>query len=241
MKKKVTAIIAAGGFGKRMGLRTLKPFIEIAGKPILSYSLDLFEKSNSIDSIVLVVAKGCLKKAKSLLKNKRYKKLKKIVSGGSTRARSVYNGLSAVGNNSDIVLIHDAARPFLTQALLKKCINAARRGVDCLAAVPVTSTIKTIRNRSVISTPQRKTLWEAQTPQVFNKDTLIKAYGKLGKKAWNFSDDASLAEACGVKVKVVKGDYSNIKITTNEDLKIAQVLLMATRKAKVNSCSRMRP
>ena len=104
-KKKVTAIIAAGGSGKRLGLKTAKPFIKIAGKPLLIYSLDIFEKSNLIDAIVLVVAKNFLRKTKSLIKKKGYKKLKTVVAGGSTRARSVYNGLCVTDKDSAITLV----------------------------------------------------------------------------------------------------------------------------------------
>lgn len=224
--KKVTAIIAAGGSGKRMGLKTHKPFIKVGEKPLLVYSLDTFQRSNLIDSIVLVAARNCLKRVDSLLKKKGYKKLKKVVPGGPNRARSVYNGLCAV-NDSSIVLIHDVARPMLTQALLKRCIDTARRGISCLAAVPVTSTIKRInlKNRYISVTPERKSLWQAQTPQAFDRRVLIKAYERLGRKAWKFKDDASLVEATGGKVKIIFGDYSNIKITTKEDLKIAKALL----------------
>ncbi|UCH11985.1 MAG: 2-C-methyl-D-erythritol 4-phosphate cytidylyltransferase [Candidatus Omnitrophota bacterium] len=226
MKKKVTAIIAAGGSGKRMGFAMPKPFVKIAGRPLLFYSLDVFEKSNLIDSVVLVVARSCLKKTKGPLKKESYKKLSTIVMGGSTRARSVYNGLCAC-RNSDIVLIHDVARPLLKQALIKRCVHSARKGINSLAAVPAKATIKNInlKNKYILSTPERSSLWEAQTPQVFDKKVLVKAYAKLGNKAWKFKDDASLVEACGGKVKVIQGDYSNIKITTKEDLRIAAALL----------------
>ena len=225
--KKVTAIIAAGGLGKRLGLEEVKPFIKIAGKPLLLYSLEVFEKSNLIDAIVLVVAKNFIGKTKRLISKKRYKKLSKVVAGGSTRARSVYNGLAAC-KNSDIVLVHDAARPFLKQELVKRCIGLAKQGINCLAAVPVKDTIKRINplNKSVLDTPERKALWQAQTPQAFSKKVLKRAYEKLGKRAWRFKDEASLAEACGIKVKVVQGDYSNIKITTKEDLEIAKALIV---------------
>ncbi len=224
--KRVTAIIAAGGLGKRLGLKTAKPFIKIAGKPLLIYSLDIFEKSNFIDAIVLVVAKNFLKKTKRLIRKKAYKKLKTVVAGGSSRARSVYNGLCVTDSNSAIVLVHDAARPFLKQSLVKRCVTLTRRGVNCIAAVPTKATVKEIdfKNRYIHATPERKTLWEAQTPQVFDKRILLKAYSKLGKMAWKFKDDASLVETYGAKVKVLEGDYSNIKITTKEDLKIAEAL-----------------
>jgi len=222
----ITAIVAAGGSGQRMGLATPKPFIKIANKALLFHTLDIFEKSKAIDSVVLVVAKGLLKRTKNLIKQRRYRKPIVTVAGGSTRARSVYNGLCVV-DDSSIVLIHDVARPFLTQNLLKKCVILARNNVNCIAAVPVKATIKKVKlkNKNIISTPERKELWEAQTPQAFRKKTLLRAYLKLGKKAWKLKDDASLAEACGIKVRVVLGDYSNIKITTREDLKIAKAIL----------------
>ena len=119
------------------------------------------------------------------------------------------------------------ARPLINQALVRKCVASARRGINCIAAVPAKATVKEIdfKNRYVLATPERKKLWEAQTPQVFDRRVLVKAYSKLGNKAWKFKDDASLVEACGIKVKVVQGDYSNIKITTGEDLRITEALI----------------
>ena len=226
-KKKVTAIIAAGGSGKRLGLKTAKPFIKIAGKPLLIYSLDIFEKSNLINGIVLVVAKDSLNKTKKLVLKKRYKKINKIVTGGSTRSRSVYNGLCAINNNTSIVMVHDVARPFLSKDIIKRCIETARKGISCLAAVPAKDTIKriTVSTNRVLNTPDRRTLWQAQTPQVFDKKVLERAYKKLGKQAWGFKDDASLVEACGIWVNVGLGYYYNIKITTGEDLRIAEALI----------------
>lgn len=225
--KKVTAIIVGAGSGKRMGLKTPKPFIKIAGKPLLVYSLDTLEKPNLIDAIVLVVAKKFLNRTERLITKKEHKKLKKIVAGGPTRAHSVYNGLCATDGDCGIVLIHDMARPFVKQDLIRRCVTLARRGTNCIAAVPVKDTIKKIdfKNKYVLVTPERKTLWEAQTPQVFDKRVLVKAYSKLGRMAWSLKDDASLVEAYGAKVKVVQGDYSNIKITTKEDLKLVRTLL----------------
>ncbi|MBN1405691.1 MAG: 2-C-methyl-D-erythritol 4-phosphate cytidylyltransferase [Candidatus Omnitrophica bacterium] len=224
--KKITAIIVAGGAGRRMGVSAPKPLIRINNKPILLYSLNAFDKSRFIDEIILVAAKGLLNKADNILRSKKYKKLKKIVIGGSTRARSVYNGLRAC-ENCGIVLIHDAARPFLTQDIIKRCVINVKKGINCIAAIPVKSTIKKInlKNSYILSTPKRNALYEAQTPQVFGKNILLNAYKKLGKKAFDFSDDASLVEACGGKIKIVFGDYKNIKITTKEDIKIAQALL----------------
>lgn len=225
--KKLAAIIVAGGFGKRMACKIPKPFIKIVGKPLLTYSLDMFEKSSLIDSIVLVVAEEFLGKAEKIIRRKNYKKLKKIVKGGATRARSVYNGLCATDKDCDFVLIHDAARPLICRDIIERCAFLMRKGINCIAAVPVKGTIKKIdlKNKYILETPRRKALYEAQTPQALNKNVLLKAYKKLGAAAWGFKDDASLIEACGVRVKVVNGDYSNIKITTKEDLKIAEALL----------------
>ncbi|MFH0731430.1 MAG: 2-C-methyl-D-erythritol 4-phosphate cytidylyltransferase [Candidatus Omnitrophota bacterium] len=224
-KKKITAIIVAGGTGKRMRLATPKPLIKIGDRKLLFYSLDAFEKSKFVDDIVFVAARYFLKKAKGLIEKRKYKKISRIVSGGSTRARSVYNGLCAC-KDSFYVLIHDAARPFIAPSLIKKCADTVSKGTNCLLAVGVKATIKKInlKNRYVLNTPDRNSLWEAQTPQAFNRKQLLAAYEKLNVRAWRFNDDASLAEACGIKVKVIPGDYRNIKITTREDLKIAQAL-----------------
>jgi len=226
--RKAAAIIAAGGSGKRMGFAIPKPFLRLCNRPLIDYSLKELEKSSLIDSIVLVVAKKFIKQAEAMVARKKYKKVNAVVSGGPTRAQSVYNGLCAVNKDYSVVLIHDAARPLISQRLLLKCLlPAIEKGINCIAAVPVKATIKKInlKNKHIADTPQRKTLYEAQTPQVFQKDELLLAYKKFKHNIRNFKDDASLVEAAGKRVKIIESDYSNIKITTKEDLKIAEALL----------------
>lgn len=226
--RKAAAIIAAGGSGRRMGQAIPKPFLHLCNRPLIDYSLKELEKSSLIDSIVLVVSKNFLKQAVALIAQKRYKKVNAIVPGGPTRAQSVYNGLRAVSEDCSVVLIHDAARPLISQRLLSKCLlPAIGKGINCIAAVPVKATIKKInlKNKYIADTPQRKTLYEAQTPQVFQKKALLSAYKKFKHSIRNFKDDASLLEAAGKRVKIIESDYSNIKITTKEDLKIAEALL----------------
>ena len=149
-----------------------------------------------------------------------------MVSGGSTRPQSVYNALSMVPNDCEIICIHDAARPFISKDTIKKCINSAKKGINCIAAVPVKSTIKKINSKTlhIKDTPLRSRLWQAQTPQVFRRKDLVRAYKKLGKRAFKCTDDAMLLEKCGMKVRVVQDSYTNIKITTKDDLVIAEAM-----------------
>ncbi|MDI6731471.1 MAG: 2-C-methyl-D-erythritol 4-phosphate cytidylyltransferase [Candidatus Margulisbacteria bacterium] len=225
---KTIAIIAAGGQGKRMGRP--KQFLKIAGKPMLWWSLFAFQGCEAIDGIIVVVNKD------DMLKVKRFKfsKLLAVVAGGKERQDSVYNGLQALPADTGIVAIHDGARPLVTIDVINQAVCAAKQGGAVVVGVPVRDTIKQMTNdkcqmsnegKNIIGkTLDRSQLWAAQTPQVFKKEILLKAY----KKGYNKSlatDDAVLVEKMGVPVKMVMGYYDNIKITTPEDLAVAKTLL----------------
>jgi len=220
---KVIAIVPSAGKGTRLKGRIKKPFLVLNGKPILARTLSALNKSGYVDDIILVVNAESLSQARGLVKKYKLNKVKKVVKGGAERSDSVYNGLKFV-NNADIVLVHDGVRPFLTEELIKRCVGAARRfGASC-ACVPVTSTVKKVFKNGIIhSTPRREEYYFAQTPQVFKADLLKKAYRNYKKFA--ATDDASLVEKLGAKVKIVLGSYDNIKITTPEDLALAKLIL----------------
>ncbi len=227
-KMKITAIVVAAGKGVRFKSKEKKPFAMLRGKPILAYALTVLERSTVINDVILVVDKPSIKKAADLVKKYCINKVKHIVKGGRERPQSVKNGLVFVSKDARLVLIHDGVRPFMESRLIRKVINAANRFGAAILAVPVKPTIKVSKDRSFVSyTPRRCYLWEAQTPQAFKKEIIEKAYKNIGADKL-FTDDAVLAELAGGRVKIVRGDYRNIKITTAEDLKIAEVLLEET-------------
>ena len=225
---KVQAIIAAAGTGTRMKSRQPKPFILVKGKPILFYSLAVFEKSPLIHSIVVVAHSSSLKNIEEIVKKFRFKKVVQIIAGGKTRCESVANGLKVLDKDADYVAVHDAARPLISRQTLEEAVKAAWKNSAAVVAVPVKSTIKEVdpKNLFIQKTLLRDTLWEIQTPQVFRKDILLKAHQAMACYARCApTDDAVLVEKIGVKVKIVRGDYRNIKVTTKEDLAVAEVFL----------------
>ncbi|NLM03528.1 MAG: 2-C-methyl-D-erythritol 4-phosphate cytidylyltransferase [Clostridiales bacterium] len=224
---KVVAIIVAAGRGKRMGMDFNKQFILLNNKPILAYTLEKFEKTESIDEIVLVVGKDEIGFVKENIIDKySIKKVSKIVAGGKERQDSVYNGLLAVKEHCSIILIHDGARPFIEEELIEKSIDMARKMGAVVVAVPVKDTIKRVDNdMKVIDTLKRDELWSIQTPQTFQYKLLKKAYDLNRENKDIVTDDAMMVERLGGTVNILKGSYKNIKITTPEDLIIAENIL----------------
>jgi len=218
-------IIPAAGSGVRLGANVPKPLILLKGKEILVYSLEVFEQAAAIEGIVIVApAEHCVE-FETVVKKYNFKKPIRVIAGGKTRSESVSNGLSTIDPNTDYVLIHDAARPLVSLKLVEDSIRACHESKAIVVAVPVKSTIKRTdpMTRDINATLDRNILWEAQTPQVFAYELLNQAHQRgIGLEA---TDDAFLVERFGAKVKVLEGEYKNIKITTPEDLKIAEVLL----------------
>lgn len=225
---KVAAVIVAGGSGKRMGMKIKKQFIELEGKAILAHTIEAFNKCKVIDEIIVVVGKEDIAKVKTeIVSRYGYDKVIQIVEGGTERQESVYNGLMAVTKEIQYVMIHDGARPFISQEILEKAFIITKEKHATVVAVPVKDTIKVVNEAlEVEATPNRSTLWSVQTPQSFKKELLIKAYGYAKEKSLMVTDDSMLVEAYGKKVHVVEGDYNNIKITTSEDLVLGQAILM---------------
>ena len=217
------AIVPAAGYGKRLGLKAKKPFVRLCGKPLVSYALKALDNSDSIDAIIVATEKSCIKKLKDIAVEFKIKKLLDVVPGGSTRAGSVRNCLDRIKDGFDVVLIHDAARPLVSSRLISDSVKAAARFGAAIAAVPESDTVKIVDGGLFIKdTMDRSKVFRAQTPQAFRMGLIRKAYS-AGKM--DITDDAGMVERAGVRVKVIMGSYGNIKVTTREDIKIAEVLL----------------
>lgn len=228
---KITAIVLAAGSGSRMKSKTKKQFMEIKGKPVIWYSLFEFEKSR-VDEIILVTGKEDIDYCKKEIVEKyNFKKIKNVVAGGSERYESVYNGLKEVTGN--IVLIHDGARPLINNEIIERSIEGAIKSDACVVGVPVKDTIKRANKEGyIIDTPNRSELWITQTPQSFKTDLVKMAYKKMkgelekGNTTLNITDDAMVVEEFTTnQVRFVQGDYKNIKVTTPEDIDIAELFI----------------
>lgn len=226
----VTAIILAAGHGKRMNMPVAKQFLMLNGKPVLYYAIKAFEES-LVDEIVLVCGQGQVDYCKKTIINTYgFKKVKQVIEGGSERYDSVYRGLLAT-EHADYVLIHDGARPFIAVSKINEVIDSVKESKACIVATPVKDTIKVIDDGGWIKdTPNRKMLWAAQTPQAFDYALIKKAYELLFNAdksvLENITDDAMVYDMyIKLPVKVVMGDYYNIKLTTPEDLLISKGII----------------
>ena len=226
-KSYCTAIVLAAGKGKRMNTEVRKQYLMLAGKPILYYSLNVFQRSDIIDEIVLVVGDGEIDYCREQFVEKYgFTKVSKIVTGGAERYHSVWNALKET-REKGYVCIHDGARPFLDETILKTTYAEVINCRACVVGMPVKDTIKLAdENGFVADTPPRSRLWMVQTPQVFETALVREAYAKLMQaEDRTVTDDAMVVESMlGFPVKLVEGSYENVKITTPEDLKIGEVL-----------------
>lgn len=219
----MSGIIAAAGKGERMAGVTLKQFLPVLGRPMLAHTIQKFEDCEAVDSIVIVVPPGELDYCRQEIVVKfGFKKVIACVRGGETRQDSVYNGLEAT--TEEIVCVHDGVRPGVTCRLIAECIEAARVSGAAIAAVPARDTMKRVSEGEIVATLDRRELWEAQTPQVFRSELLKKAFLKAREDGYSGTDESSLVERMGVRVRVVMGSPSNLKVTTFEDLVIVQTL-----------------
>jgi 2-C-methyl-D-erythritol 4-phosphate cytidylyltransferase len=221
------AIILAGGAGKRMGAATNKQFLLIDKKPIIVHTLQIFENCRSIDGIYLVVNQKDLPLIQEeILETYRFNKLTKLVIGGKLRQDSVRNGLEAIENPCDIVIIHDGARPLISPSFIEKGISLMEVFDAVIPALQVKDTVKIVSKEGfVVKTLARDTLWNVQTPQTFKYQLIMKAYRDGTAKKLHGYDDATFVEHMGKKIKIIEGSPYNIKITTPEDLVIAQGIL----------------
>lgn len=220
------ALVPAAGMGKRMGATINKQYLALAGKPILAHTLELLQQAAFIDEIYPVVPAEEMDFCRiQVLERYGIRKARQIVAGGAERQHSVLNGLRAmVAADDDIVLIHDGVRPFVSPAVLLRSLEIAAEFDGAIVAVPAKDTIKVVKEAAVIATPPRESLWLAQTPQTFRYGVIRAAHEQAEAEGFIGTDDASLLERLGKKVHIVIGDYRNIKITTPEDLVVAEAL-----------------
>ena len=235
-KKKCTAIILAAGQGKRMGTKVQKQFLNLGGKPVLWYALYAFENSPVINDIILVTGADLVEYCqREIVEKYGFCKVRSVTAGGAERYHSVWKGLCAMGDKENrIVFIHDGARPFVDEPMLERVYADVCKYEACVVGMPVKDTIKIADTDGFIKeTPKRSLVWRIQTPQVFSASLICYAYEELGRRekelldrGIQITDDAMVVEEiCGRKVRLTEGSYENMKLTTPEDLEIAETFL----------------
>jgi len=218
---KVGVVIVAAGISRRMG-GAEKIFADLSGKPLITYSIDIFQSSDKIDQIVLVLHQQNQERGRQLVRERSWSKVSDVCAGGQRRQDSVKEGLRRL-SDCKWVAIHDGARPLVTNRLITDGLKAAQHSGAAVPAIPVKDTIKDSDKEAFIQkTLPRERLWAAQTPQIFRFDIINEAYAKI---SGDVTDDASMVEALGYKVKIFPGSTTNIKVTTPEDLIIAEAIL----------------
>jgi 2-C-methyl-D-erythritol 4-phosphate cytidylyltransferase len=228
---KTLAIIAAGGQGKRIqGThpqgKLPKQFLMLKDKPILAHTLGKFERCELVDEIILAVPEDYLAYCSQAIVDKYgFKKVRKVICGGKERQDSVYSGLKACPKNTSVVVIHDGVRPLIPVDKISESIQMCKEKGAVVLAVPVKETVKRVEQGSIMTTLDRSKLWLTQTPQTFGYELIQDAYEKAKQNNFMGTDDSVLVERLGAEVTVLEGDYKNIKITTAEDLALAEKFL----------------
>lgn len=229
---KATAIIVAAGEGLRIGGKISKPYLPLCGRAMVLRTLDRFFAARSIEQVVLVVAAGELPRCEEILKRDSLLARRPWVlqRGGATRQQSVKAGLEMPGDDADIVVIHDGARPFVSPRLIDRCVASANQTGAVVVGLPARNTIKVVSNdHRVLSTPDRKALWEIQTPQAFRREVIVEAHEWAAREEFAATDDAMLVEQTGKPVWVIDGEKTNLKITVPEDLWLAEAMIREGR------------
>ncbi len=239
-RKHCTAVVLAAGKGTRMGTSVAKQYLDLGGRPVVAYALEAFEQSPLIDDILLMVGEGQQEYCeKELVQRYGWKKVKKICVGGRERYESVCRAIEVlmespeIGNRDGYVFIHDGARPFLTEDIIRRTFQAVQQYQACVAGMPVKDTIKlTDAQGNIVQSPDRSLVWQAQTPQAFSVPLLAEAFRRLMEgDPSGITDDAMVVESqMGTAVRMVEGSYQNIKITTPEDLAVAESILRSRQK-----------
>jgi len=228
----VIAVIPAAGLGTRMGSAGSKQFMDLCGKPMLAVTLEHFEKCRLVDGIVVVVAEDTIAYCtREIVKRFELSKVAQVVAGGQRRQESVRNGIEAVSNSTEKIVIHDGARPLVTIELIERIIRASERHRGVVPGIPVKDTVKEIDSRGkVVKTVDRQALWAVQTPQIFRYEDIRLAHKKAMEEGWQgLTDDASLIEKLSIPVTLIHGEEMNLKVTTVEDLELAGLMLSASR------------
>lgn len=219
-------LIPAAGSGKRMGSNRNKLLLEVRSQAIIAWTLKAAAAASSIQWIGIISQPTDWPDFKAIIADLNLSKPVEFIVGGSTRQESVYNGLQALPAAAEHLLIHDGARCLVTPKLLDSCAEAIRHCSGLIAAVPVKDTIKVVDDSGIIqSTPDRRQLWAAQTPQGFNVRLLKQCHAEGVRQGWEVTDDAALFERCGIEVRIVEGEETNLKVTTPQDLAIAEFIL----------------
>jgi 2-C-methyl-D-erythritol 4-phosphate cytidylyltransferase len=219
-------VVVAAGKGSRMGTAESKQYLRLEDKPILVYALEVFQHCEVIDEIILVVGQEDVGRCRQYIELYGIAKCRAVVAGGTERQSSVYAGLQELSPDIDWVMVHDGVRPFVTSEQIGRLWEAVRLHSAAVLAVPVKDTVKVIHPEGWIeSTPDRSRLWSIQTPQAFRLTELVSAHASAAADGYLGTDDAMLVERMGKRVHIVQGDYTNIKITTPEDLQWGAYLL----------------
>ncbi len=228
---KTIALITAGGKGQRMQSPTAKQFLLLGGKPILAQTIAVFEACPIVDEIFIIVPQDEMAKVQTdIVEKYQYKKVLKVVRGGRMRQQSVWNGLQAIKSDCSWVVVHDGVRPLIRPELIEAGLREARQTGAAIVAVPARDTVKRLAPGGKLQTLPREEIWLAQTPQIFDFSLLYRAHQKASQENFTGTDDASLVERLGQAVSLIPGDYGNIKITTPEDLTLAESLINQRRK-----------
>ncbi len=222
---KVGVVIPAGGRGLRLGGSIPKQFLLLNGKPILQRSIEAFESISLVGEIVIVVPEDQLRRTEQLIMKSGFRKILHVVVGGSERQHSVRNGLLSFDVEPEIVLVHDAVRPLVTEDVIRRVIRETKKHGAAVVGVRVKDTIKLESDGFYKKTLDRRNLWAVQTPQGFRFEILKHAHIAAQRSAFLGTDEASLVERLRIGVKIVEGDYQNIKITTSDDIKLAKLIL----------------
>jgi 2-C-methyl-D-erythritol 4-phosphate cytidylyltransferase len=227
-----TAIVLAAGAGRRIGGNTAKVFLPLAGRPLLLRTLDRVFSARSIEQVVLVVAGNEVRRCETLLRaDTALRGLPWLLQiGGATRQQSAKRGLEKIRSDIDIVMIHDGARPLVSASLIDRCVEAAEDKGAVVVGLPVRDTIKMVsEDRRIQSTPERSSLWEIQTPQVFKRELIVDAHERAERDGVEATDDAMLVERLGKPVFIIDGERTNLKITVPEDVWLAESLIREGR------------
>jgi 2-C-methyl-D-erythritol 4-phosphate cytidylyltransferase len=225
MKDRIVAVVPSAGIGKRFGGGTNKTFTALGGRPLLLWALETLNAAPEVREIIPVIKEADMEYAIALLEQHSIPKVKRIAPGGKERQDSVYHGLNLIEDGKCIVLVHDGVRPLIEPAVISAAASQLKDCDGVVVGVPVKDTIKEASGGEVKQTLTRDRLWAVQTPQLFPCETIREAYGRAMKESFYSTDDSALVEKYGGRVRIVMGSYTNIKVTTPEDLMIAELFL----------------
>jgi 2-C-methyl-D-erythritol 4-phosphate cytidylyltransferase len=238
----VGAVIVGAGEGRRMSGRGRKQFAKVGGKPVIAYTLEVFEQSQLVDHIVLVIPRDSTDWVKEeVVEAYGFKKVHGLAYGGETRQQSVFNGLKALKDKTKAVVIHDAVRPLVSETLIQRVLEASRKSGAAITGVPPRDTVKKVESGQIVGTLDRRLLWLAQTPQSFRYDIILDAHKRAQGDRTEATDDAELVEKYGTKVVMAVGSYSNLKITSDEDMPMFEYFLRQENRLKLHSAQAKKP